>query len=167
VSETFVTLIPLTLALSREGRGKRIDHGGAFRIYRLKPFLVFSSILFFTGCAHGPVLYPNAHLKTVGEERAYRDIQECDRLAKEYVKSPAGLNAAKSTAGGAAAGTVIGGAMGSVTGNLGRGAAIGAAGGAAGGLLRGLVRSSQPSPVHKNFVDRCLREKGYEPIGWQ
>jgi len=43
-------------------------------------------------------------------------MQECEWLAKEYVKSPAGLNAAKSTAVGAAAGTVIGGAMGSVTG---------------------------------------------------
>ena len=133
----------------------------------MKPFLVFSLVLFFTGGAHGPVLYPNVHLKTVGEERARQDIQECDRLAKEYVKSPAGLNAAKSTAGGAAAGTVIGGAMGAVTGNLGRGAAIGAPGGAASGLVRGLLMGSQPSPVHKNFVDRCLREKGYEPIGWQ
>jgi len=138
-----------------------------FWSYRLKAFFAFSSLLFFAGCAHGPVLYPNAHLKAVGEERAHRDIQECDRLAKEYVKSPAGINAAISTAGGAAAGAVIGGAMGSVTGNLGRGAAIGAAGGAAGGLIHGLVRGSKPSPVHKNFVDRCLREKGYEPIGWQ
>jgi hypothetical protein len=141
--------------------------GGDFRIYRLKALLVFSSILFFAACAHGPVLYPNAHLKAVGEERARRDIEECDRLAEEYVKSKAALGAAKSTAGGAAAGAVIGGAMGSVTGNLGRGAAIGAAGGAAAGLIRGTVRGSQPSPVHKNFVDRCLRERGYEPIGWQ
>lgn len=133
----------------------------------MKAFFVFSSILFFTACAHGPVLYPNAHLKAVGEERARLDIKECERLAREYVKSPAGLEAAKSTAGGAAAGAVIGGAMGSVTGHLGRGAAIGAAGGAVAGLIRGSVRESQPSSIHKNFVDRCLREKGYEPIGWQ
>jgi outer membrane lipoprotein SlyB len=141
--------------------------GAVCRKHRLKPFFVFSALLFFTGCAHGPILYPNAHLKMVGEERAHRDIQECDRLAEQYVKSRAALGAAKSTAGGAAAGAIIGGAMGSVTGNLGRGAAIGAAGGAAAGLIRGAVRASQPSPVHKNFVDRCLREKGYEPIGWQ
>ncbi len=138
-----------------------------FRFYRWKAFVVFSSILFFSGCAQGPVLYPNAHLKAVGEERARRDIKECDRLAKEYVKSPAGLEVAKNTAGGAAAGTAIGGAMGSVTGNLGRGAAVGAAGGAAAGLFRGAARASKPSPVHRNFVDRCLRERGYEPIGWQ
>ena len=25
---------------------------------------------------------------------------------------------------------------------------------------------SNPSPVYKRFVDRCLREKGYDPIGW-
>jgi len=141
---------------------------GPGRKKALKIFLVLAAVLLFTGCGHhGPVLYPNAHLKAVGEERARLDIQECERLAEEYVKSPAGLEAAKSTAGGAAGGAVVGGAMGSVTGNLGRGAGIGAAGGAAVGLIRGTARASRPSPVHKNFVDRCLREKGYEPIGWR
>jgi hypothetical protein len=57
--------------------------------------------------------------------------------------------------------------MGSVTGNLGRGAAMGAAGGAVAGVIRGASRASRPSPVFKNFVNRCLREKGYDPIGWE
>jgi hypothetical protein len=57
--------------------------------------------------------------------------------------------------------------MGSITGHLGTGAAIGAAGGAVAGVIRGTSRASQPSPVFKNFVNRCLREKGYEPIGWE
>ena len=26
---------------------------------------------------------------------------------------------------------------------------------------------SEPNPTYKAFVDRCLREQGYEPIGWQ
>lgn len=38
---------------------------------------------------------------------------------------------------------------------------------AAGGLVRGISKSSKPSHVYKNFVSRCLREKGYEPVGWQ
>jgi len=134
----------------------------------MKRFLILITILLLTGCAsQGPVLYPNAYLKMVGEEKAQRDIEECERKADEYVKSDAGLEAAKSTAAGGAAGAVIGGAAGAVTGNLGRGAGVGAAAGAASGLVDGVSRASKPTPVYKNFVYRCLREKGYEPIGWQ
>jgi outer membrane lipoprotein SlyB len=119
-------------------------------------------------CSHQtPVLYPNGHLKSVGQEQAKRDIEECDRMAAAYVKSGGGRDVAKSTATGAAGGTIVGGAVGAVTGDFGRGLGVGAAAGAASGCFHGLLRSSQPSPVHKNFADRCLREKGYEPIGWQ
>ncbi len=125
-------------------------------------------MLSFMGCSHqGPVLYPNGHLKTVGHEQAKRDIDECDRMAAAYVKSDAGRNVAKSTATGAAGGTLVGGAVGAVAGDFGKSLGVGAAAGAAGGCFHGLMRSSQPSPVHKNFVNRCLRGKGYEPIGWQ
>jgi hypothetical protein len=54
-----------------------------------------------------------------------------------------------------------------VVGELGRGAGVGAATGATAGLIRGLFKASQPSPVYKSFVERCLQEKGYEPIGWK
>jgi outer membrane lipoprotein SlyB len=125
------------------------------------------ALFFFSACAsHGPVLYPNDHLKTVGEERSKLDIQECERQAAEYVKSNAAADTAKSTAIGAAAGAVVGGAVGAVTGDLGRGAAAGAAGGGTTGLLSGLFRGSKPSPTHMNYVDRCLKEKGYDVIGW-
>jgi len=134
--------------------------------FRISSILI--ALFLMAGCAsHGPVLYPNAHLKTVGEEQAKKDIEECDRMADAYVKSDAGMEAAKSTAGGGVAGAVVGGAIGSVTGSLGRGAVIGAAAGAATGLVRGISKASQPSPLHKRFVDRCLRERGYDPIGWQ
>ena len=133
----------------------------------VKLLLAGLAFLFFSACASpGPVLYPNDHLKTVGEERSKLDIQECERQAAEYVKSNAAADTAKSTAIGGAAGAVVGGAVGAVTGDLGRGAAAGAAGGGATGLLSGLFRSSKPSPIHMNYVDRCLREKGYDVIGW-
>ena len=49
-------------------------------------------------------------------------------------------------------------------------ATTGAAGGGASGLLTGLLsglfRGFKPSSTHMNYVDRCLREKGYEVIGW-
>ncbi len=129
------------------------------------PFLV---VFLVWGCAtSGPVLYPNAHLQAVGQEQAQKDIEECQRLAEEYVAAEKGKTVAKNTAGGAAGGAVIGGAGGAVVGHAGRGAGIGAASGAAAGLIRGAVKSSQPTAVHKNFVSRCLRERGYEPIGWE
>jgi len=45
-------------------------------------------------------------------------------------------------------------------------AAGGGAAGATRGLIRGLFGNRGPSAVYKNFVNRCLREKGYDPIGW-
>jgi uncharacterized protein YcfJ len=68
---------------------------------------------------------------------------------------------------GGAGGGLVGGAVGAVTGNIGRGIGIGAVAGATSGLVHGIYKASQPSPVYKAFVDRCLKEKGYEPIGWE
>ena len=134
----------------------------------MKTFFLFVAILMASSCAsHGPVLYPNQHFKMVGKDQAQRDIADCDRLAAEYVKSEAGKTVAKNTAGGAAAGTVVGGAAGAVTGHLGKGAAVGAAAGAAGGMVRGVSKTSEPSPIHKRFVEKCLRDRGYEPLGWE
>jgi len=124
-------------------------------------------ILFLTGCATGPVLYPNAHLQAVGEAQAHKDIAECELLAEQYVKSDEGIAAAKSTAVGAAGGAVVGGAVGAVTGSFGRSVGVGAAAGAATGLVHGIIRGSEPTPIFKNFMIRCLHEKGYEVIGWE
>lgn len=127
-----------------------------------------AAVMFLAGCAsQRPVLYPNAYLKKVGEEQAQRDIADCERLADEYVRSDEGVKVAKSTAAGGAGGAVVGTAVGAVTGDIGRGAGVGAAAGAAGGLVRGVSRASEPDPLYKNFVNKCLRDKGYEPIGWK
>ncbi|HVO84466.1 MAG TPA: hypothetical protein VMU60_08580 [Syntrophobacteria bacterium] len=132
--------------------------------------LALSFMIAQTGCAHGerPVLYPNDHLKQVGQDQAQTDIDECMKLATEYgADSSAGGKVAKDTAGGAVIGGAVGAATGAVLGSVGRGLAAGAAGGAAGGLARGALASDQKDPVFRQFVDRCLREKGYEPIGWR
>ena len=130
---------------------------------------LFLAALVLVGCADKrPVLYPNAHLKQVGEEAARRDVDECIRYAQESgAEGSKGTEIAKNTAGGAAMGGAVGAATGAVLGSLGRGTAAGAAGGAAGGLVKGIFDSDDPDPVFKNFVDRCLREKGYESIGWK
>ncbi|HRR39770.1 MAG TPA: cell envelope biogenesis protein OmpA [Syntrophales bacterium] len=125
-------------------------------------------VFFLAGCAgQRPVLYPNNHLQQVGEERAQRDISECMQKAEAYVKANPGAEIIGGAAGGGIMGTIAGSAAGAVDNDLGRGAAIGAASGAAVGLVRGIVKASQPSPVFKAFVNRCLKEKGYEPLGWE
>jgi hypothetical protein len=128
---------------------------------------VLWALVALAGCAQRPVLYPNAHLEKVGNEVAQKDIDECIRKAEEGgAQSNKGAEVAKDTAGGAVIGGAVGAATGAVLGDFGRGAAAGAAGGAALGLTRGILNSER-DPVLRNFVERCLREKGYDPIGWR
>ncbi len=121
------------------------------------------------GCAASrPVLYPNQTLSQRGQAGGDAAIQDCRRKADaaNVDDSQAGA-VAKSTGVGAAVGAATGAAVGAVLGNAGRGAAAGAAGGGAQGLIGGMFRSSGPSPLYKSYVDRCLRDQGYEVIGWK
>jgi outer membrane lipoprotein SlyB len=122
------------------------------------------------GCAsmQRPILYPNAHLQQVSKQQADKDIAECRELASQYVPSTVGTDVATKTGLGATAGAAIGAVAGAVGGDgAGRGAAIGAATGATAGAVGGVAQQSGPSPAYKGFVDRCLRERGYEVAGWQ
>jgi outer membrane lipoprotein SlyB len=140
-------------------------------------FLLISSFaLLVAGCAaRRPVLYPNEQFNKVGDAVAQRDIDDCMQRASQYVKSGGqSAQVAKQVGGRAAVGGGVGAASGAVggaiAGNPGEGAAIGAASGATAGLLSGLFDSwgtNEVDPVYANFVDRCLRERGYEPIGWK
>jgi hypothetical protein len=104
----------------------------------------------------------------VGAAEADMDIDACMSLAQDFgANSEQGEKVAKDTATGAAVGGATGAAVGAVVGDLGKGAAAGAAGGAAGALTRSVIRSGDPDPVFRQFVERCLRERGYEPIGWR
>jgi len=128
-------------------------------------------VLLLSSCAGppSPVLYPNARLNEVGQAQAGQDIEACKQLAAAGGANPAGDQAgqaARDTAVGGAAGGATGAVGGAILGNAGRGAAFGAATGATAGLVRSLFSRPQPSGAYKNFVDRCLRDKGYEPVGW-
>jgi hypothetical protein len=114
-----------------------------------------------------PVLYPNAHLQQVGNQQAEKDIEECRQFASHYVPSTVGKDVAKNTGIGTAGGAAVGAVGGAVSGSAGRGAAIGAATGATAGVLSGIAKPTVPSLAYKGFVDRCLRERGYEVAGWQ
>lgn len=134
----------------------------------MKRILILITILVLAGCAaQSPVLYPNEHLKSVGEAKAQSDIEECSHLASAYIQANPGAKVVGGTIVGGAGGALVGGAVGAVTGHLGRGIGIGAVAGATSGLVRGIYKASQPSPVYKAFVNRCLQEKGYDPIGWE
>ena len=136
---------------------------------------IIGGVLFLTACstAH-PVLYPNAHMQSVGKEAATQDIEDCKKLAES-----AGAEEGSGKAGRVATGTVVGGGIGAaagavggaISGSVGSGSMIGAATGAVWGLLTGLYHAfagpSQPNQAYANFVNRCLQEKGYEVTGWQ
>lgn len=121
------------------------------------------------GCAASrPVLYPNQTLNQSGKAAGDAAIQDCRRKADAAdVDDPQAGAVAKSTGVGAAVGAATGAAVGAVLGNAGRGAAAGAAGGGAQGLISGMFSSSGPSPLYKSYVDRCLRDQGYEVLGWK
>jgi outer membrane lipoprotein SlyB len=158
------TLIP---ALAVSGSGKTFGGVG------VKIFATFvATTLMITvaaGCAtQQPVLYPNETLRTYGPARAERAIDDCVQLAQAHgVDSNQSDHVAGRTVSGGAVGAASGAAVGAVLGDAGTGAAAGAAGGASRGLVRGLFGAGEPDPVFRQFVDRCLREKGYEPIGWE
>jgi len=134
--------------------------------------LALCATLAITACAgtKKPILYPNNHLNMVGQQQANADINACMRAAEA-----SGANSGKSEelATRTAKAGAVGGATGAVVGalssssNLGRGAAIGGAGAATATLVSGAFDVAEPTQVYINFVEICLREKGYQTIGWR
>ena len=123
------------------------------------------------GCAavqQRPVLYPNAKLKQVGDAGAQRDVDECVVQAEKAGAASGGSAAGR----GAVQGAAVGGAAAAV-GSLIRGrgllesAAAGAAVGGTAGAVGGAFHDGEGSPVFRNFVGRCLAERGYDVIGWK
>jgi len=136
--------------------------------------IVVGSLLLAACSTSHPVLYPNAHMQSVGKEIAEKDIEACRQLAEtagaEEGSGKAG-RVATGTAVGAGVGAAAGAVGGAISGSVGQGSMIGAASGAVWGLLTGLYHAiagpSQPNQAYTNFVNRCLQEKGYEVTGWQ
>ncbi len=136
-----------------------------------KFFLTLVIALAMAGCASTkPVLYPNEQLKTVGSEAAERDIASCMDIAVSSGVNSSGSNvgeAVTSTGIGAVVGAASGAVGGAVVGAAGSGSAIGAASGATAGLLHWIFSKPKRSPVFENFVNKCLVDRGYQPIGWE
>ncbi len=134
--------------------------------------MILAVLLALSSCssARRPVLYPNAHLNRVGQQQADADINACMRAAEA-----SGANAnrsedvAKSTAKAGAVGASTGAVVGAISSgtSVGQGAAIGGAGAATATLVSGAFDASEPTQIYKRFVDQCLLDKGYQPIGWR
>jgi hypothetical protein len=125
--------------------------------------LLLTAVLVTTGCgATRPVVYQ-------GGPAAKQDIDDCMRLARQGgADAGKGGKLVRDTATGAAMGAAATGVYGAVRGesDVGNRAAAGAAAGAAVGLIRGSVKASEPSGTFKNYVNRCLRQRGYDVVGW-
>jgi len=139
-------------------------HNNLFRL-ALSLAIVFSCL---ACAAKRPILAPNEHLQEMGPEAAQHEVDECIRLAAEAGPGATrGKQLAGQTAGGAVVGAAAGAVAGAISGGPGLGAAAGAAGGATAGLLHGLFGSSGLDAGQQRYVEDCLRQKGYNPIGWR
>ena len=128
----------------------------------------FAIIFSCLACAaQRPVLAPDEHLQEMAPDAVQRDIDDCIRQATEAGPGARGQQLAGQTAGGAVVGAAAGAVAGAISGGPGIGAAAGAAGGATAGLLSGLFRSSDLDAGQQRYAEDCLRQKGYNPIGWR
>ena len=147
-----------------------------------KTVLLFSSaalLIALGGCAAigsgspsaRPVLYPNATLNRVGDGQGRVEADACmarasqsglnpDQITHEVSKR-AGEGAA--TAGVASAVSAIATGRGS---DVLRAGAVGAAVGGSAGAVRGAFHNDKVNPVYRQFVQRCLSDKGFDVIGW-
>lgn len=130
---------------------------------RLIILSLLSLTLILLGCASKPVLYPNSKLEKVGKEAAQEDVNLCMEKADKFLESPRAKKVLKSAGTGSlvgsATGLITGLLTGDVVGGIASGAAIGAASGAAVGAIT-------PDRLREAYVNRCLRRKGYEILGW-
>ena len=118
-----------------------------------------------------PVLYPNATLNRVGDGVARAEVDACMARAQSAGLSPVEQsNAVGQRAGqGAAVGGVAAAVGALVTGrNLDSiftsglaGAAVGGSAGAVSGAMQ-----NRPSSLYRQYVQRCVSDKGFEVIGW-
>lgn len=128
-------------------------------------------IVLLCGCASNkPIVYPNAHSQSVGTAQIEMDIADCKALAESAGTSSSNSKAAdmaKQTARSGGIGAATGAVGGAIAGRAGRGAAIGAASGATAGLIHSLFSgASSPNPTYRNFVTRCMTDRGYDLAGW-
>ena len=136
---------------------------------RCKGIMTAAMMAALSACAstQRPILYPNAHLKSVSDAVAHRDIDECLQLADNSGIAKSNNQVVTRGAEGAAVGASAG-SVGTLVsgGNVAKGAATWGAIGATAGAVHGAFRSDA-NPTYRNFAQHCLQDRGYDVIGWQ
>lgn len=129
-----------------------------------------------TGCASSgpnagmPVLYPNTAYKNMGQAAALRMVEQCVGMAEGSGLQPYRNSAASGAINGATIAGVTGAVGGLVFGRnslegVAKSAAQSAVVGAAAGGTQGAI-NQQPNATYRQFVQRCLSERGLDVIGW-
>ncbi|MBK8072239.1 MAG: glycine zipper family protein [Ramlibacter sp.] len=118
-----------------------------------------------------PVLYPNAHYNRVGDVQAKGEVSSCIVKATQAGLTPDEKNNAVARSAGQGAATVgVGTAVGAAVSGHGLGGTVraGVAGAAIGGSMGAVSGAFQdrPNAVYRQFVQRCLADKGFDVIGW-
>lgn len=145
-----------------------------------RPVMVAAMIAALAGCATTgpsspsakPVLYPNAVLNRVGAAQGQMESQTCMSRALAAGLTPdEQTNAVGKRAGEGAATAGVASVVGALISGRGgegllRAGAAGAAIGGSAGAVSGAFHNDKPSPIYRNFVQRCLGDKGFEVIGW-
>ena len=146
---------------------------------KARPVLCIALISLLTGCASPgpgslsakPVLYPNATLNRVGQAQGKAEIDGCMARANQAgLTSSQKSNEVGRRAGEGAATAGVASAVGAlITGrssDILRAGATGAAVGGSAGAVSGAFHNDKVNPVYRQFVQRCLQEKGFDVIGW-
>ena len=118
-----------------------------------------------------PVLYPNATLNRVGAAQGQVEIDGCiSRAVAAGLTSDEKTNAVARRAGEGAATAGVASAVGALltgrSSDVLRSGAIGAAVGGSAGAVSGAFHNDRPNGTYRQFVQRCLSERGFDVIGW-
>ena len=118
-----------------------------------------------------PVLYPNSTLNRVGEAQGQAEAQACmsraetagltPNLKSNEIERRAGEGAAIGGVTSTVGALVRGGTQGAL-----RAAATGAAVGGSAGAVSGAFYNDHPNATYRSFVQRCLKDKGFDMFGW-
>lgn len=146
---------------------------------RLQFAVLAAAVTFSVGCASTgpgsasakPVLYPNATLNRVGEAQGRAEVEACvSRALQAGLTADQNNNEVGRRAGEGAATAGVASAVGALITGRGsdvlRAGAAGAAIGGSAGAVSGAFQNDKVNPVYRQFVQRCLGEKGFDVIGW-
>ena len=127
------------------------------------------ALLVLGGCAtNQPIIYSKSGAPDQAASKAA--VADCEAQAEAAGATRYGGSAgqmAGNTARSAAVGAAGGAVGGAIAGNALQGAGIGAASAAAISLVQNVLAPPAPNPAYRAFVERCLRDRGIEIVGWQ